>query len=80
MKPKGNGSKSGLRRQQNSFGKFPLEYNQGAFADIDDDQMNEQPLSLGLDKYDLNEMDEDMEVDKEGSAFNFETEFLHHKG
>ena len=43
-KPKGNSGKSGLKRQQNSFGKFHLEYNQGAFADIDDDQMNEQPL------------------------------------
>jgi len=38
--------------------------------------MNEQPLSLGLDKYDFNEMEEDMDVDKEASAFNFETELM----
>ena len=35
--------------------------------------MNEQPLSLGLDKYDLNEMDEDI-IDRDGSAFPFETD------
>lgn len=67
---KGNKGNSGRSKQKSG----QMDAGMGVFGEVEDDLSEQKPLSLGFDKYDYEANPMDEELDREGSAFNYEPE------